>query len=192
MTDGEPEAFDTRLAKALSHPLRAHILMILNDRVASPNELARLVEAPLPNVSYHVRALCRLGWIELVRTAQRRGFTEHYYRALERPFFSDSEWAAIPRQARGAISEITLRRVWEEVLAALQAGSLEGRTDRVLVRAPFELDEQGWRELNRLARRFFEDAERVADGSRERLKSRGRIHTRLVLMHFEMPDPGSG
>lgn len=191
MTAGAPGAFDTRLAKALSHPLRAHILMILTDRVASPNEIAGIVEAPLPNVSYHVRALDKLGWIELVRTAQRRGFTEHYYRALERPFFSDQEWASIPRQARGAISEITLRKVWEEVRAALDSGSLEARPDRYLLRAPFELDEQGWREVNDLAERFFEEAERAAKRSKGRAGAGPTIHTRWVLMHFEMPETRS-
>lgn len=191
MTTGEPEAFDTRLAKALSHPLRAHILMILNERVASPNEIARIVEAPLPNVSYHVRALEKLGWIELVRTAQRRGFTEHYYRALERPLFGHREWATIPRQARGAISEITLRKIWEEVRSALDSGSFEARPDRALVRTPYELDEQGWREMNDLAERFFEEAERAAKRSKERTGAGPTIHTRWVLMHFEMPETRS-
>lgn len=187
MTAQDPGAFDTRLARALSHPLRAHVLMILNDRVASPNEIAQLIEAPLPNVSYHVRVLSDLGWIELVRTARRRGFTEHYYRALEQPYFSDTEWASIPIQARGAISEITLRTVWEEVRAALESGSFEARADRYLIRAPFELDEDGWREVNDLAGRFFAEAQKAAERSRERNPDGCEVRTRLVLMHFEMP-----
>jgi DNA-binding transcriptional ArsR family regulator len=69
---------DPRLAKALSHPMRARILAILNERVASPNEIAAMIDERLPNVSYHVRALQELGCIELVRTAQRRGAIEHY------------------------------------------------------------------------------------------------------------------
>ena len=31
---------DPRVAKALAHPLRAHVLAILNERVASPNEMS--------------------------------------------------------------------------------------------------------------------------------------------------------
>ena len=64
---------DPRIAKALSHPMRARILVILNERVASPNEIAEMIDERLPNVSYHVRALQELGCIELVSTAQRRG-----------------------------------------------------------------------------------------------------------------------
>src|ERR687896_1687603 len=88
---------DQRLAKALSHPLRARIFAILNERVASPNEIADMLEERLPNVGYHVRVLVDLECVELVRTAQRRGAIEHYYRAVRRPFFTDSEWRRLPR-----------------------------------------------------------------------------------------------
>ena len=71
--------------------------MILNERVASPNEIAETIDERLPNVSYHVRALLELGTIELVDTAQRRGAIEHYYRAIVRPFFSDRDWKRLPR-----------------------------------------------------------------------------------------------
>ena len=34
-----PEYIDQRLIKALGHPVRVHALAILNERVASPNEI---------------------------------------------------------------------------------------------------------------------------------------------------------
>ena len=58
---------DPRLVKALAHPLRIRILAILEDRVASPSEIAEQLDAPLGNVSYHVRQLAELGLISLVR-----------------------------------------------------------------------------------------------------------------------------
>lgn len=72
-----------KAAKAQSHPLRVKILRALaqaEDDTASPNELAETLRERLPNVSYHIRALLDLECIELVRTAQRRGAIEHYYR----------------------------------------------------------------------------------------------------------------
>jgi DNA-binding transcriptional ArsR family regulator len=72
---------DPRLAKGLSHPVRVQILRILQDRIASPNDLAVEIGAPLGNVSYHVRFLARLGLIELTGTRPRRGAIEHFYRA---------------------------------------------------------------------------------------------------------------
>ena len=89
-------AVDSRLAKALAHPLRVQLLAALNEGVASPNELAKRLDEPLTNVSYHVRMLHDLGTIELVETEPRRGALEHYYRAVVRPFFADREWKGLP------------------------------------------------------------------------------------------------
>ena len=94
-------AVDSRLAKALAHPLRVQLLAALNEGVASPNELAKRLDEPLTNVSYHVRMLHDLGTIELVETEPRRGALEHYYRAVVRPFFGDRDWKRLPKNARG-------------------------------------------------------------------------------------------
>src|SRR5215213_10156828 len=57
-------------AKALSHPLRTAVLERLYDREASPVELAKEMGESLPNVSYHVRELHKLGALALVRQRQ--------------------------------------------------------------------------------------------------------------------------
>src|SRR5215207_11318439 len=138
---------DPRIAKALSHPMRARILMILNERVASPNEIADAIGERLPNVSYHVRALLELGTIELVDTAQRRGAIEHYYRAIVRPFFSDRDWKRLPRSGRQAISDTALKVVWEDLHDAITAGTFESRSDRHLSHNALALDEEGWKDM---------------------------------------------
>ena len=45
------------LVKSLAHELRAEILAILNERMASPNELAKELDEGLSQVSYHVKVL---------------------------------------------------------------------------------------------------------------------------------------
>lgn len=180
---------DQRLAKALSHPLRARVLAILNERVASPNEIADILEERLPNVSYHVRALVDLECIELVRTAQRRGAIEHYYRAVRRPFFSDRDWKRLPRSGRQAIADVGLQLIWEDVSSAIEGDTFEARPDRHLSLVLHTVDEQGWGELRDALNRVLEDAERIAKHSSERLAKTGEdgIPTRLVLMHFQVP-----
>lgn len=180
---------DPRIAKALSHPMRARILGILNERVASPNEIAEQIEERLPNVSYHVRALLDLGCIELVRTAQRRGAIEHYYRAVVRPFFSDRDWKRLPRTGRQAISDVALQIVWEDVSDAITAGTFEARADRHLSHNALELDEQGWKDMTKLLAGALAEVERIATASASRLKESGEdgIPTKAVLMHFEGP-----
>ena len=178
---------DERLAKALSHPMRAHILAILNERVASPNEIAGIIDERLPNVSYHVRALHELGCIELVRTAQRRGAIEHYYRALKRPFFSDRDWKRLPQSARQAMSDVALQMIWEDVSTAIEEDTFERRPDRYLTRSPLVLDQRGWDELNEALGGILEEAERIGAQSAKRLAKAedDGIPTRLVMMHFE-------
>ena len=182
---------DPRLAKALSHPMRARILTILNERVASPNEIAEMIDERLPNVSYHVRALLELGCIELVSTAQRRGAIEHYYRALTRPFFSARDWKRLPRSARTAITDVGLQMIWEDTAEAIKSDSFESRADRHLSRTPLRLDEQGWSEITDLLAGALEQALSIGAKSEKRLaksKEEG-IPTRLVLMHFESHAP---
>jgi DNA-binding transcriptional ArsR family regulator len=180
---------DTRLAKALSHPLRARILVILNEQVASPNEIAEMLDERLPNVSYHARALLDLGCTELVRTAQRRGAIEHYYRAVTRPFFSDRDWKRLPRSGRQAIADVGLQLIWNDVSGAIKAGTFEARPDRHLSRSPLRVDEQGWGELRDVLNGALDEAERIVERSRSRLAKSAEpgIPTRLVLMHFESP-----
>jgi DNA-binding transcriptional ArsR family regulator len=189
MAQQEAGLVDSRLAKALSHPMRARILAILNEQVASPNEIAQMIDERLPNVSYHVRALHDLGCIELVRTAQRRGAIEHYYRALTRPFFSDKDWARLPPSARQAIADGTLQVVWQDVSDAIRAETLEGRPERVLSHNALQLDEKGWKELNQTLAQARREAERIAGQSAKRLEKSDEpgLSTRLVLMHFEAP-----
>jgi DNA-binding transcriptional ArsR family regulator len=180
---------DPRIAKALSHPMRARILVILNERVASPNEIAEMIHERLPNVSYHVRALLDLGCIELVDTAQRRGAIEHYYQAVVRPFFSDSDWKRIPKSGRQAISDTLLKVIWEDVSGAIEAGTFDSRSDRYLTHSPMVVDEQGWSEIAGVMARALREAERIESQSARRLKKakEAGVPTSVVLMQFETP-----
>jgi DNA-binding transcriptional ArsR family regulator len=143
-------AVDSRLAKALAHPLRVQLLAALNEGVASPNELSKKLDEPLTNVSYHVRMLHDLGTIELVETEPRRGALEHYYRAIVRPFFADREWKKLPRNARGSISDAVLQLVWEDASEAIKSGIFDEHEDRHLSRTVLQVDDEGWEELNGL------------------------------------------
>jgi len=63
--------------------MRRRILrtMIGGKREASPRQLSALLGEQLSALSYHVRVLAECKAIELVRTAQVRGSTQHFYRA---------------------------------------------------------------------------------------------------------------
>lgn len=147
MKEPFPEAIDQRLVRSLAHPLRIQILELLTDHVASPNVLAGQLEAGLSDVAYHTRALDRYGALELVDTAQRRGATEHFYKAIPGAFMGGPPWRKVPRSMRGGISAATLQTFLDKAIAALEAGTLDGRDDTVFRWMPLSLDEEGWKEV---------------------------------------------
>src|SRR6476646_4353139 len=107
------------VAKAFAHPLRVQILAILNEKVASPNMLAQQLDESLNLVAYHVRVLEKYDCIELVDTKQRRGATEHFYRATRRQFLSDSQWASMPKSLRPGLSGAMLKSVFDDIEEAV-------------------------------------------------------------------------
>lgn len=136
--------FDLDLIKALSHPLRFQALHIFNTRVASPTEISQELMVPVNKLAYHVRILEKYGCVELVDTKQRRGATEHFYRATRRADFSDEEWVQIPENLREDLGGKILSVAGREISRAIDAGTLNARPDVQLIWLSLRLDEQGW------------------------------------------------
>lgn len=147
MPEQQPDPIDQRLVRAIAHPLRIQILEALTDHVASPNALASQLESGLSDVAYHTRALDRYGALELVDTAQRRGATEHFYKAKPEAFVGGPMWRKVPPTLRGGVSAATLQTFLDKAIAALEAGTLDGRDDTVFRWMPLFLDEEGWKEV---------------------------------------------
>jgi DNA-binding transcriptional ArsR family regulator len=185
MPTKEP-AIDQRIMKALSHPLRVRMLMLLNQKVASPSELADELDEPLGNVSYHMRFLADLKMVKLVRTEPRRGAVEHYYEALEPPLISDDDWAQLPVALRRSLSDSTLADIARDLRGAGEAGGFD-RENIHVSRVALTLDQQGWDELSGLLSQLLERAREVQEQSNKRRKraSNDPIPTALVLMQFE-------
>jgi hypothetical protein len=178
------------VAKAFAHPLRVQILIILNERVASPNLLSQELDQSLNLVAYHVRVLEKYDCIELVDTKQRRGATEHFYRATRRQFLSDSEWARMPESLRPGLAGAMLKSVFDDVEEASKSGTLDEVEDLHLSRTPMVVDEQGWSDvstvlkstLDRVLEIQAEASERIAAGDGPGILS--KVH----LLHFKSPD----
>ena len=69
-----PKLIDSRILKAQSHPIRAHILNMLCDGPTSPGRMQRRMEnVSLSLVCHHVKVLRDVGLIELVEVKKRGG-----------------------------------------------------------------------------------------------------------------------
>jgi hypothetical protein len=158
MPEQPPEPIDQRLVRALAHPLRVQILEVLTERVASPSLIAEELETGVSHVAYHTRALDRCGCLELVETAQRRGATEHYYKAKPHAFIGNRAWRKVPRPFRSSITGASLQTFMDKAVTALEAGTIDDREDTTFSWMPVHLDEEGWREVTAI---LAEATERV-------------------------------
>ena len=148
----------------------------------SPNELSRELGDPLGNVSYHVRILRELDCVELVRTEQRRGALEHYYRATASPGSTTSSGPACRRRSAARRSGRTLSEILEGASAAQPRGWLRPPRGQVVDRVELELDEQGWSDVVKLLNDTLEAA--LADPVRERAAAgRARCGRRRIHPH---------
>ena len=178
---------DPRYVKALRHPLRVRVLAILEERTASPVQLAQWLDASLGVVSYHVRTLHRLGLIELIGETPRRGAVEHHYRAIARPEVSVTSWEKAAPMAKQALLGATLQQIHDYATASAAAGGFD-RADAQLTRTHVTVDEEGWRELADAVRRLAGEVERIERDAAERLTrdgEDGQIRAGVVNMLFE-------
>jgi hypothetical protein len=179
------------VAKAFAHPLRVQILIILNERVASPNLLAQELDQSLNLVAYHVRVLEKYDCIELVDTKQRRGATEHFYRATRRQFLTDSEWSRLPESLRPGLSGAMLKALFDDVEEAVSGGTFDELSDRHLSRTPMVVDQRGWDDtaallgdtLDRILEIQAESSQRLAESGEEGMLAKA------MMLHFKSPDP---
>ena len=184
-----PEGITQQLAKALAHPLRVRILSSLHKGISSPNQLAQELGEPLGNVSYHVKTLLEYDCVELVKTEPRRGAVEHFYRATDRAFLSDSDWAKIPASARKGISGSILESIGQSATEAMAEGTIAARRDSHLSETPLQLDKQGWKDLNKVLAEAVDKAGEIQKEAAKRMgkDKSGAIPTKLAVMHFELP-----
>jgi DNA-binding transcriptional ArsR family regulator len=187
-----PDSLDANLLKAMAHPLRARLLERVTDRgEASPVELARELDEPLPTVSHHMRVLRDLGCVELTRTEPRRGAVEHYYRPVLRPVLDDRQWTKLPRSVRRGLAAQLLQRVWEEASAAAASGGFDDATARVN-RLPLKLDEEGRRELSAALNALVAEAEAIQERSQARVGEGGEAEgSELAVVHFATAPEGA-
>jgi DNA-binding transcriptional ArsR family regulator len=181
---------DARVIKAIGHPLRWQMLEALNEGEASPAQLARRFGEPVNLVAYHMGILLKAGGVELVRTEPRRGSTEHYYRAIMRPFFGDREWARLPAETRRAVLETEIKRVIRDVRAAAAGSGLDHPKVHVSW-TPLELDREGMDEVSTLLLGVLDELVQIQARANGRKAERGdrrkseSFSTEVAMLHFE-------
>jgi hypothetical protein len=167
---------------------------MLGEGPSSPVRLMRRMEnISLNLVSHHIKVLKELGCVELVETVQKRGATEHIYRATQRHMFSAEEWESVDERSRPPITANVLRLISEDTGRAFAEGKMDARPDNHLSRTALELDDEGWSEVVDILRRTLDEiletnvksAERVQDSEEE------LTPTRVMILQFPIGVDGS-
>ena len=179
--------FDRHLIEALGHPVREHILAVLNERIASGREIGEELGADVSSFYHHVEELERLGCIERVISKRRRGAKEHFFRAKRTVFFSDEAWRRMPDSLREDLAVSSLQLLFDDVLGALSTGMLDARDDRHVSWTPGRFDVQGWNEAMDLMNRTLDQLRQIQDAAEGRLAKGAspEISATMAILAFE-------
>ncbi len=171
------------VAYAVSHRIRVHILWILNEGTYTNAQVASIIGEPANNVANHMRELLDAGSIELARSEQKGNISQHYYRAVEIPFYSQEEAEALTPEERQVIAGLVVQSAAAEIMAALWNGTLaDPRT--VLVWNPHTLDQQGREDLEAEERRYLDRAQEIEAESTNRRAESGESGQSFIVTMF--------
>jgi len=175
------------LGYSLSHRIRVHVLTLLNEGTYTPDELARIIGEPLNKVSHHIKELLDAGSIELAKIEKVRNADQHYYRAVDMPFYTDEEAQAMTPQQRKVIAGLTLQCMVAEALAAFSAGRIHNDPRVWLAWRWFNVDEQGREEIANEQQRSWERVQEIEVDSTNRRAISGEGARSIVVanMGFE-------
>jgi DNA-binding MarR family transcriptional regulator len=189
------QRLDKRIENSIKDEIRIDLLRILNERAATPRELAEVLGADPSDVLGHIAELWADNCIEVVEDGEPPGdASERRYRSMTYFFVDDWEAQELSLTAREELSAKVLQCIITEALAALRSGSLDSRPDMHLTLKPMRLDDRGWRECMALLLRTLKEAETIEEASRERLGIAGEAGTEAVvaLMGFERSEGRTG
>jgi DNA-binding transcriptional ArsR family regulator len=169
------EEINVALNQALSHPLRHRILAIMDERPASPTEIAKELGETREKIAYHVRVLAgqesddAIPLIELVRINTARGGREHFYRSIVRPIIDTAASSKLSRLTREITSATTIDLIVGDLNNAFEAGAFDSHPARSLLRDEILVDDQGMHETGEIMMRCLAELNEVQAESINRM-----------------------
>lgn len=181
--------YEEKVLKAIASPIRLEIMRILEERVASPNQIRKELKKPLGLISHHIRTLQELDCIELVETRQVRGSTEHFYRPRLRSNVCDSVSEFLPQEVREGITDTLLKNIFGHIQQAVQGQTIDLRTDRHISWMKVDLDPEGWRELIALKAEQLDREMALQAKAAERLSESGERPIKVLTCNVGVELP---
>jgi hypothetical protein len=163
------------MAVALSHPLRIRIIYAMNSpaRRCSATDMADETGIDVKRLSYHMRELATLGFIEQVDERPVRGSLEKIYGPVKALEAWELEYKAMPPALKKTLAASVLRHGVTALGAAIDKGTFSARDDTMLAQDSFWADEQGAREALTLIDETLKALLEIREGAKTRLEEAG-------------------
>lgn len=177
------QIIDECVGKALSNSFRQQILWIINERPASPSEIAEELGETLNKVCHHIDVLKDAKCIELAYTRTIGNRVQRFYRANSRAFLDDVEWPKVPDSLIEGLRATLLRNILDDAIQAVVEGAYDSieASPAHMSWTPMILDDRGWEELTEILERALLEAIAVQDGAKERLVASGEAGTSCTV-----------
>ena len=188
-----------RMAKAMVDPLRILILAELSIRPMSAKQFyEEFGGGDITKAKVHraFRALREFDWLAAVDAKvedKRRGGKERFYRAARPVILDGVTWPALPLSLKDTDSGALIESLTARVREAIEAGTMDARTDRHLTWTPLVLDQLGWDRIVEKMAVLLEFVHEELKRAEARLAKSGEepITMTVALAAFESP-PASG
>jgi DNA-binding transcriptional ArsR family regulator len=171
-TGGWRRIIDEYIAKALGNAFRQQILWILNERIASPSEIATELGEDLRKVCNHIKVLMEAGCIELVYVKAVGNRLQSFYRANSRAFLDGLDWPSVPESVKVGMRATLLRNILDDAIEAVVDETYDELDGSHMSWTPMILDEQGREEITAILEQALLDSLKAADRSKVRLLER--------------------
>lgn len=186
-----------RLAVVFAVELRMKIVVELYMREMSAPQFYREFGGGSPTrINQNFGTLEKKDWLRWVYSegpgGDRRGATEHFYRATELPFMDAESWALLPYSVRVASSWNIFRQIAPRLRGDLEMPSKDARHRRDLSCAAILLDEEGWKRVTDAVSAQFARLFEEQEDARRRSLLNGEALTRADVFLIAFQSPGSG
>lgn len=163
------------MAVAMSHPLRARILYAMHspERRCSATDISDETDIDVKRLSYHMRELAALGFIEQVDERPVRGSLEKIYGPAKRLEAWDLEYSSMPESLKRTLAASALKTGVFALGAAIDQGAFEARDDSMLAQDTIWVDEQGAREAMATIEEALKSLMKIRDDCKARLAESG-------------------
>jgi hypothetical protein len=181
---GEVPTGTMAMAVALSHPLRVRIIYAMNSpaRRCSATDMADETGIDVKRLSYHMRELATLGFIEQVDERPVRGSLEKIYGPVKALEAWEQEFKVMPPALKKTLAANVLGQGVKALGAAIDKGTFGARNDSVLGQDTFWADERGAKEALTLMDETMKALVEIREGAKDRLAADGEQGTLISYL----------